>query len=134
RGQQALVDVERFLDHVAQRRLMSLPAEGTNYQVAVDAFDGTVVERAVGAGGNAAERDTLRRQQLLDAMAVRLGARGGGCRLGVQICAHLARQRRHRPETQDMRSIALVGTTGALAVAAQEGILRLRAGAVRAAL
>src|SRR5207253_5329060 len=58
----------------------------------------------------------------------------GARRLRLQLGAHLAREARNRTETEEMGGIALVRAADPLAVAPQERILRLRAGAIEPAL
>ena len=128
------MDVERLLGDATQRRLVSLPAEGPDGQIAIDALDAAGVEGAVGLGGDAAEGDALGRQVALDAAAFRTGARARRGRLGAELGAHLARQRRDRTDAEEMRRIALVRARDPLAVAAEERVLGLRPGAVGSAL
>ena len=128
------MDVERLLRDVAERGLMALPSERTNRQIGIDPFDRTGVERAVGLGRDAAERDALRGQRLLDGTLFGLGSGAGGVRLGAQLGAHLPRQTGDRPEPEHLRGIALIGGARPLAVAAHERVLRLRPGAVGSAL
>ena len=95
-GEQALMDVQRLLDHAAERGLMALPAERPHREVRVDAFDGAVVERAVGVGGDATERHALRGQRLLDAPAFGLraparAAAASACSCGAHLAARAVR-------------------------------------------
>src|SRR5439155_16394850 len=71
---------------------------------------------------------------LLHAASFRSRPLASARRLRLQLGAHLAREARDWTETEEMRRIALIRADGALAVAPQEGILRLRAGAVGPAL
>ena len=129
------MDVERLLGHVAERGLMSLPAERTDRQIRVDALDC--------AGSRACRRARRRRDRTRPpwwssgcstACPSALRALARGLRLGVQLGAHLARQAGDRTEAEDVRGIALIRAAGALAVAAQKRVLRLRARAVGSAL
>src|SRR5581483_2945565 len=133
-GQEALVDLQRLLDDLAERRLVALPAEGAHRQVAIDALDRAIVERAVRRGDDAAEGDALRRQALLDRLVGRASAIARAVGLAAELRAHLAREERDRTEAEEMRRVALIGHRAALAVAAEERVLRLRARAVRSAL
>ena len=129
------MDVERLLDHVAERGLMALPAERTDRQIRVDALDAAGVERAVGLGGDAAERDALGGQRLLDAAPFRLAR--SRARVAASACSSaLISRARHgdRTEAEDVRRDCADPRCRALAVAAQERVLRLRAGAVGSAL
>src|SRR5439155_24567716 len=92
------------------------------------------VERAVRSGDDPTERDALGSERLLDPVSFRSGALGGGRCLGVQLGAHLAGEERHRTHAEEVRRIALIRAARPLAVAPQERVLRLRAGAVGPAL
>jgi len=48
----------------------------------------------------------------------------------VEIRGHLARQQRDRSQAQEVRGVALMAAAGPLAIAEEERVLRLRAGAV----
>ena len=88
------MDVERLLGHVAERGLMALPAERTDRQVRIDALDRRVVERAVGLGGDAAERDALAWSSgLLDAVSLRLRALARGVAPAARSSALISRAR-----------------------------------------
>src|SRR5262249_60975795 len=100
----------------------------------IDAFDATVVECSVGTGCDAAERDGLGGERLLDPASLRLGSLADRVRLRAQLGAHLARQAGNRAETENVRRIALIRTSGPLAVPSHERVLRLRAGSIPAAL
>src|SRR5262249_5094762 len=131
---EALMEMERFLGHRAQRRLVTLPAERTNDQVGVDALDAAVVDGAVGLGRDVSEPDTFRRERLLDPVTFHLCPRARGVGLPPQLGAHLACQARDRPEAEDLRGVALVRAAGLRTVSAHERVLRLRAGAVGSSL
>src|SRR5262249_22661886 len=123
-----------LLGDVTERRLMALPAERTDREVRIDAFDGPGVQRPVRFCRDAPEGDALAGQRLLDPASLRLRPCARGVGLGVQLGAHLARQTGVRTEPEPLGRIALIGSAGLLAVAAHEGVLRLRAGSVGSAL
>src|SRR5262249_12613449 len=83
---------------------------------------------------DATERDALAGQRLLDPVSLRLRPRACSVGLGVQLTAHLARQTGDRTEPEHLGRIALIRSGGLLAIAAHEGVLRLRAGPVGSAL
>src|SRR5262249_36343219 len=131
---QSLMDVEGLLRDLTQGGQMALPAERTDRQVRIDAVDTTGVECPLGSGRDAAERDGLGGERLLDPVSLRLGALADRVRLRAQLGAHLARQASNRAEPEDVRRIALIRASGPLAVPSHEGVLRLRAGSIGAAL
>src|SRR5215475_5531192 len=113
---------------------MALPAERTNGQIRIDPVDRAGIQRAVGFGHDAAERDGLGGEWLLDPASFRFCTLACGVRLGMQLGAHLACQAGDRTQAEDVRRIALIGASNPFAVASHERVLRLRAGAVGAAL
>src|SRR3989442_10090675 len=133
-GKEALMDVERLLDDVAERGLMPLPAKWTERQIRVDTFHRTVVERAVRPGSDPTERDALGGEHLLDPAPLRFRSLANACRLCLQLAAHLARETGNRTETEASRGIALIRADGPLPVAPEERVLRLRARSVGPAL
>src|SRR6185295_16041724 len=94
---ETLVDVQRLLDHVPERRLMSLPAEGTDGQVRVDPAQRTRVDGAVGSRDDATERDTFGGECLLDPASLRAGLVADGRRLRTELGAHLSGEQLDRP-------------------------------------
>src|SRR5262249_61947434 len=94
----------------------------------------TGVDVAVRVGGDVTERDALGGEGLLHRVSVGLRPLARLRRLLLELRAHLARQARDRTEAEKMRGVPLVRGAGPLAVAAQERVLRLRAGAVDPAL
>src|SRR5437870_11653832 len=124
------MDMEGLLGDVAERGLMSLPAEWTDRKIRIDAFHRAVLECAVRVGSDATERDPLGGERLLYPMPLRLRVLASARRLCLQLAAHLARQAGNRTETEEMRGIALIRCAGPLAVAPQERVLRLRAGPI----
>src|SRR5207249_2751895 len=71
-GEQSLMEMERLLGNVPERCLVSLPAERTDREIRVDAFDLAGVEAPVRSGRHLAERDALGGERLLDRVAFRL--------------------------------------------------------------
>src|SRR2546428_10186459 len=128
------MDVERLLDHVAERGLMPFPAKWTDRQIRVDPSHRAVAERAVRPGGDATERDALGDERLLDPVPVRLRSLANARRLRLQLAAHLTREAGNRTQTEEVRGIALIRAAGPFTVAPEERILRLRAGSVGPAL
>src|SRR5437870_3716044 len=96
------MDVEGFLGDVAQGGLMSFPAERTDREVWIDPLHRVVLERAVRLGRDAAERDALGGERLLDPVPFRLRPLASGRRLCPQLTAHLARETRDRTETEEV--------------------------------
>src|SRR5262245_25704958 len=113
---------------------MSLPTERPNRQIRIDTFHFSVVDAAVRGGADAAERDAFRGQRLLDAVSRRLCPPGCVLQLCMELGAHLAGERGDRPESEQVRSVALIRGAGVFTVTAEEGVLRLCAGAIGPAL
>src|SRR5262249_57996309 len=127
------VDLERLGGEVREARERALPAERLHYEIRVDAADARRVDLAPGRRAEHAEVDALADQPGLPGGAA---ARGGAQEVGallLELAGHLVRQRLDDAEAHQGGWVALVTARRVLAVAVEERVVGLGAGAIRTA-
>src|SRR5262249_6767659 len=125
----AVMDLERLDREVRRGGERALPAERLDHEIGIDPARARRVDLALRRHAQDAEVDPLARELVLACRPRMLGVAQEVGTLLREVAAHLARERLHDTDADQRRRIARIAAAGPLAVALEERVVGLGAGA-----